>query len=417
MRTKHANGWDNKYPANRPVGPASSKRGGLAFAASLAVLAISLSACSGSSGSEAASNGQSTSTGASTSSGDTSCMTTAKALVEQARTVNALNIPTTPLDLAKVKGKTIYFITPDLAFPQIATQAQVTTSVANILGVKLVVVNGAGQVAQWNSGIQTAINQHAAAILVAGIQADLIGPELAKAKAAGIPVISTNNVAAPPGVGIVGSVDNDNALGARWSAALALSEGGCSGTYAFVYTSTYTETLTMYSEAKAYISQLCPQCNFVSVDIPGSDITTQSGPDAQILAKRYPDLKVIITAGDDFSNPMVPALKSINSKVLLISTFAGTQQNLQYLADGNIAGSVVDLPPEAVAYMNIDALARAIAGQPQFNEHGGEVEDRGQVLLTQQTPDPTTALSATGTVWAALGDYAQAFQKVWGVSS
>ena len=64
---------------------------------------------------------------------------------------------------------------------------------AKAAGVNLVQFTNQGQVSQWQQGMESAISQKADAIVLEGSpDPKLLGPQIAAAKAAGIPVISTH---------------------------------------------------------------------------------------------------------------------------------------------------------------------------------------------------------------------------------
>jgi ABC-type sugar transport system substrate-binding protein len=96
-------------------------------------------------------------------------------------------------------------------------------------GLKVHVFDGAGDPTKFNQGIQQAVSQHAAAIIIEGINPALVTAPLAQAKAAHIPVVEGQNT--DPGSslpdGIAAEVSNDFTLGGRYLAYRALADTNC----------------------------------------------------------------------------------------------------------------------------------------------------------------------------------------------
>jgi hypothetical protein len=114
-------------------------------------------------------------------------------------------------------------------------------------------------------------------------------------------------------------------------------------------------------------------------------------------------MKVIMSTSDAQSVFMVPALKQINSTVQIVGGDP-TLPNLDYVSKGQIEHATVMWGPALLlGYETVDEMARLAAGQPAVKE------DYPMQLVT------TASIGNPNKVWSSLGNYAKAYQKLWGV--
>src|SRR5256885_7410273 len=89
----------------------------------------------------------------------------------------------------RLRGKRIYEIPITSSVPFVAAVEQGMRQAASVVGAQLVVYTNEGQPSQWAQGITTAIAQRASAIVLLAQDPQLVGPQIAQARRAGIPVI------------------------------------------------------------------------------------------------------------------------------------------------------------------------------------------------------------------------------------
>jgi ribose transport system substrate-binding protein len=269
-----------------------------------------------------------------------------------------------------VAGKTFWFISPAQAVPVVAEAGAGFTQAAQAMGVNAKVFDGQGSVTQWNAGIQEAVTQHAAAIILYAENPSLLASSLAQAQAAHIPVVSLANQepGTPLQAGVNGALSPDPNLGGTWEAAYALKESNCQGTLGFLYSSTFATEALQLPAFQSTVHKYCPSCQVVTENIPSSASQSASATIATTTANRYPDMKVMVSAAAANTDVMVPALKALGWKGELID-WSGSSQNVGYIKSGNIESSDVLWPPEGeLAFAALDMAARLAAHQPAVSE-------------------------------------------------
>jgi ribose transport system substrate-binding protein len=110
--------------------------------------------------------------------------------------------PTTPVTPPttkfKVVGISCYSILHGCITPLVGAQ-----HAAQALGWSMTILDGKGDPTVWAKDMDQAINSGANVIILGAVDGDLIKPQLAKAKAKGIIVVSTSNASAPGEQGFV----------------------------------------------------------------------------------------------------------------------------------------------------------------------------------------------------------------------
>ena len=148
-----------------------------------AVTLFALTACS-----------EGTSPGSSANGDDPAIDTSAvQKVVDEAMAEPTFAPPGPKFDASKAAGKTVVNISLNSTVPfnQIVDKSMEEAAAA--AGVNLIQFTNQGQVSQWQQGMESAVSQKADAIVLEGSpDPKLLGPQIAAAKAAGIPVISTH---------------------------------------------------------------------------------------------------------------------------------------------------------------------------------------------------------------------------------
>src|SRR5713101_5978499 len=144
------------------------------------VLVVALAACG------SAATGQ---TVVGNSSND-AAMQRAKAAVAAMEAVPTYRGPTTPLDVSKVRGKTVYFVAFDLSNSFNAQILANFQEAAKLIGLNVVALSGRVNPALESSYIFQAVHQHAAGIVLLAVGHEEAPEALMAAQAANIPVIT-----------------------------------------------------------------------------------------------------------------------------------------------------------------------------------------------------------------------------------
>ena len=160
-------------------------------------------------------------------------------------------------------------------------------------GIKTTYYSDTGETSQWVAGMNTAISEHVAAIDLIGMDPAAVAPQIAKAKAAGIPVIvdhfldvnHTDYAGYKNVAGIVGAPYN---LAGRLEAAWAIKETGGKGTFLVVQSPDLLSSTDVVVGIQAEMAKDCPSCHLVNVDVPFNDWFNSPADRRVLCAHREP---------------------------------------------------------------------------------------------------------------------------------
>jgi len=167
----------------RNVARRSMPRGKPAIIASVVALSLLSASCS---------SANTSSSGASTPIKDSSTpasMAKAQANVDALSKAPTYRGPTEPVDLSKVRGKTIFFVAFDLSNAFNKAILDNFTEAATVMGVKVVALNGQVNSALESTYVDQAVKANAAAIILLSVGAEQVPAALQNAADAHIPVI------------------------------------------------------------------------------------------------------------------------------------------------------------------------------------------------------------------------------------
>jgi ribose transport system substrate-binding protein len=381
--------------------------------AGLAVVGLLAACSSAGSSSSAAAPATGASLAASASPGVSSatsgsCETMVNALLSQAPTTQQADVPAQQVNLSKLSGGSIWDVDASLSIPADPEVFAGVKAAAAALGMTAHVFDGKGQETLWQQGVQEAIAQHAKGILLSGIDPALVSGPVAAAKAAGIPIIDSNEFSPgdkPNGIDDA-SVTVNYPEGGAYTAAQALKWDHCSGDIAIFTTSDVQSIVELTTGAQAFIAKACPTaCKSLVEDLPITELTTQDGPTTRTLITRYPNFNAVI-APDAQLYQIAPAISAANasSKVKGFSDL-GDITDLPLLKSGEVSSDYAGYYPY-VGWLAVDELGRLAVGASAATEVQPYVE------LTPGALQNTS----TNSLIAELGNYQAKFEAAWGVS-
>jgi len=380
-------------------------RTALALLGGLVAATAALSACSSSNSATSTSTGAGT---GATAAGSSSACTQAKAqLVQYEKPVQfAKSIP--PVDMAALKGKTIWIVFDDLAVSLDNAYAQSIKQAAQVAGVSIREVNGQGTPTGDTQGFLEAVSAHAAAIYGWSITATEISEGLQKAQQAGIPV-GLLVPGLPPEVKYW-EQPSPQEIGPA-TADFAFVESGCKAGSVIGMLDLNVLTLSLATE-NAFVAQLkklCPTCQIVSQNITDiTSLTTASGPDAVSLVQQNPKMTVLVDAVDPLSLFVVPALQNAHlTGVKVVGLGGSSAPNQAMVKAGTEAGGFAEPNPGPGGWQGFDWIARIALHQPASEINA--FQNIPQTLLT--TGDYSTVEPSLN-----VPGYQQLFEHAWGVS-
>lgn len=343
--------------------------------ASLATcLALGLAACGSSSDSspsqpaeassqEAESPAAAESSAASTAAAAVDCLAESKATVDAALQEPALTVPSPAFEMSVNKGKKVWAINI-LTNQFIETYSGYFEEAARAAGMEPTIFDGKGQVAEWNKGIEQAINQGADGIAIVGINLASIGEKVQEARDAGIAVIDVLNSQpdAPLEYGLQGHVTSDYQQSGATLAAWALNDKQCEAGLGVLYTPDVAVWEDLQVGAISEMNRLCPECTAESEIINIADIAVDSGRAASTMLTKNPDINVLFATGDSFVTFVEPAATQVRPDITIMG-FDALDANVESIAaDSGAQKASVGSPVIWESYATIDQLGRAMAG-------------------------------------------------------
>lgn len=393
-----------------PSGPGGGPllRTVLAILAALALVVV-VSACGSSDSSSTSATGSSTN--ASASAGN-DCASKVKAMVAQEKAPMEPIIPDANVDMSKVAGKTIWYISPSQATGYALALSKTVKAATDAAGLKLQIFDGKGQPDRFTQGLEQAVAQKAGGIILYGIDPGLVPNGLKAAKAANIPVLSVfTGKPAPADGSIFESINEDNDTNARQMARYAASITDCKVNAAVSFDTTYPALVTERDVIKDELGKLCPDtCKVQDHAMKLATMATDLGPSVQSLLQRNQDINVIFATFDQAATYEAPAVQQSGSKAKIIGT-NGLPPNIDSIRKGGAqVADVSYVPPEFMGWLSIDQLGRAMTG--------AETGENGKpYLMPVQTFDKENVGTSSdfASLFPKLADYQSQFTAKWGV--
>jgi ABC-type sugar transport system substrate-binding protein len=371
-----------------------SRPKGVASLVLAVVCAAALAACgsSSSSSSSAASGGGATTSSAATSAAGTSSGTgtgttasggsggvaQAKQLVSQEEQPPKFTGPTSKVDIAKAKGKTVYYVSLTEEIPALHEWGVVLGQQLQAAGVHIQKCDAKGS----PDGITSCLTQALAAkpdmIVAQALDTKFIASYIARAKSEGIKFVTaqTGTPGIPTVPGDLAEVTFDYPQVGRILADWFVADSGCTkgGPQIVTSTSSRQPSAAEVAGMQSEIKKLCPSLNVPSVQnvlIP--DWPTKLATTTRSLLTSNPNLNYILPLYDGMTIYMVPAINGIiaaKSRVK-VGSFNATPVVIQNeLAKPSPLAADVGGPNQWYGVALADNALRVLAGQtPVANEN------------------------------------------------
>ncbi|HEY5430388.1 MAG TPA: sugar ABC transporter substrate-binding protein [Solirubrobacteraceae bacterium] len=352
-----------------------SRPKGVASLVLVVLCTVALAACGSSSSSSSSSGG--TSSAAASSSGTTSAsgssgVAEAKQLVSAEEQPPAFKGPTSKVDIAKAKGKTVYYVSLTEEIPALHEWGDVLAQQLKEAGVTTQKCDAKGS----PDGITTCLQQALAAkptmIVAQALDTKFIASYIARAKAEGIKFVTaqTGTPGIPTIPGDDGEVTFDYAQVGRTLADWFVADSGCTkgGPQIITSTSSRQPSLAEVGGIQSEVKRLCPSLSVPSVQnvlIP--DWPTSLPTTTRSLLTANPNLKYVLPLYDGMTIYMVPAINGIQSakSTVKVASFNATPVVIQNeLAKPSPLAADVGGPNQWYGVALADQVLRVLAGQP-----------------------------------------------------
>ncbi len=402
-----------------------SRPRGLAWLVLVALCAVLLAACGGSSSSSstAASSGSSGSSGTSSSSGSSTASSSsgvseAQQLVSKAEQPPPWQGPTGKVDIAKAKGKTVYYVSLTEEIPALHEWGVVLGQQLSQAGVTMQKCDAKGSPNGITTCLEQALSSHPDVIVAQALDTKFIASYIARAKAAGIKFITaqTGTPGIPSISGDVAEVSFDYPAVGRMLADWFVADSGCKagGPQIITTTSSRQPSAAEVAGMQTEIKRLCP-----SLSVPGvqnvliPDWPTSLPTLTRSLLTQNPNLKYMLPLYDGMTIYMLPAISgNLNwSKSVKVAAFNATPVVMQNsLAKQSPLAADVGGPNQWYGVALADQTLRVLSGTaPVANEN---------VPLRLFTRDNVGSIDVNKdeSTWYGSVNPICEYHKLWGLS-
>ncbi|KQX74016.1 MULTISPECIES: sugar ABC transporter substrate-binding protein [Aeromicrobium] len=358
--------------------------------------------------------GSSSSDGGSGSSGDSKAeVAAAQKAVDEAKAIPGTDDLGDPIDVASLKGKTIYSIPIDSKAEFYSVGEKAMKKVAAEAGINFVTFPSDGTQTSFQQGIQQAINAKAGAIMLNGPLAETLGPQIDAAKKAGIPVIplhlSDSEGEGTPGLDYEAFAPFNQAARLFTQYAIANLKG--EPVHALVIQVSETgPSEGMVKTIEDTLENEAPSGSKATVvNAPVAQWSTQVQGLVQSALLKDPKINAVLPIYDSIALYAAPGIKqAAPNRDVKIYSFNGTPAILKMVKDGSVAVNVAE-NPDWVSYVNLDVAFRAMLGAPPIKGETGPLR-----LIDASNVDETGNPPESG---KGFGDeYPTAFLKLWGLA-
>jgi ribose transport system substrate-binding protein len=344
-----------------------------------------------------------------------SVATAAGALVDKYTAVPAFSSPGPAFDPAKARGKSVFVIPVSASVSFNVYVANNLTAALKNFGIKTDYYSDTGQVSQWVAGMNTAISQHVAAIDLIDVDPAVVGPQIAQAKAAGIPVIvdhflDTGHTSYSGYKNVAGIVGAPYNLAGRLEAAWALKQTGGKGTFVMVQSPDSLSSTDVAIGIRSEMSKDCPKCHLVNVDVPFNDWSTRMQTAVSSALTSNPDTTYVLPVWDGMVQYIQPAITAAGKTGKVhISTYNADPFALQDLQKGNAVTMDVGESYSWLGYALADQTLRLMTGHPQVSDEKVPVR-----VFTAANVGDTGHPPAINTGYGNA--YLNGYKALWGLS-
>ena len=380
------------------------------FASIVAVLgALALTACAASEGGA---------TAASVGTYDEAELTS---IVDQYLAEPTFTAPGDPIDVSSLAGEKIYVIPFSDATEFNQIQAVGAKEAAEAAGVELIHYTTNGQASEWQQGMNKAIQDDAAAIIIAGAEPTIIAPQIAEAEAAGIPVILSHAVDTTAEQEIMETVPGITATGARAPFGeamrlvadyIALESKGAAKILFVTADDMNSAPMWLGDAFNDEIAQRCPDCTVDRVSTTSAEAATKTQTAVQAALQTHPDTTWIVPMFDFLVPYIIPALEAANAtETIKIGTFNGTASVLDLVREQN-PPVVLDVgePIELMGWSTMDQTLRILLGEePVEQTLYMRIFDESNIA---DAGEPASTIAGYGDIDAIKNG----FRELWGVA-
>ena len=290
-----------------------------------------------------------------------------QAQIDKFSAIPKFTAPGPAFDISKVKGKKMFSIPVSMANPFTANIQTGMQGAAKIVGLDYTTFSNQGQPSQWVQGMNQAITQKVDIIdLQGGTDPRLLGPQIAAAKKAGIPVQTSHlyDVSQPAPSSLALSIPAEYTVAARLEADWIILDTKGKANVLVVTSNEILPTAPIVAAIKSEFAKQCGSaCKVTFLNAPVTDWATKITPGVQSALVKDPGINYILPIYDSMSQFVVPAITAAGKTgQVFIATYNGTPFVMDYLAQGQHVKMEVGENLNWLGWAYVDGAARVLAG-------------------------------------------------------
>jgi ribose transport system substrate-binding protein len=334
----------------------------------------------------------------------------ARARIAAVKGVPPFVAPGAAFDARKARGKTIFNIPVASYLPFVVDVGKEMKRIAGAHGIGFVDYPNQGQPSQWVAGIDQAISRHADLIVLnTGVDPRLVGPQLAEAKKAGIPVLVTHMWPAGYRVprGVTAQVPAPFADAGRLLADGAISETGGDADVLMLLDNEYDASRLMQKTAAAEMAKRCPSCKLTFASVNVADWATKIQSTVQTALVRDPGIDFVMPIFDAMQQFTIAGITAAGATGRVkTGSYNGDPAVLKLIGSASTARFTIGESAQQLAYVNMDQALRILSGVKPVVVKSTPIRffDSSNVAETGNPPDWSVGYGNA---------YPAAYEKLW----
>jgi ribose transport system substrate-binding protein len=333
----------------------------------VAAIALALSACSTGSDTAAPSSGASNAVSSAVTDN-----------VAKYKGLPTFTPPGEKIDPSTLKGKSIFLI-PLVPNPFNQNIQETMQGIAEKVGMTLTIYPNQGTPSEWVQGMNAALTAKPDLIVLSTApDPRTLQPQLAQAKAAGIPVLVTHfyddSSPVPPAcegcaAGVTALVTAPFNVAGKAAADWIIADSKANANVLLIGGADVLPSPATLDTIKQEFTDQCPACKVTIKNIPVSDWNTKTQGEVQSALTADPSINYVYPLYDAMVAGAVPAVQTLGKtgQVKVVS-YNGSPYALKYIQDGDIVVMNVGEDTVGIGYASMDQAFRILLGKPTVDE-------------------------------------------------
>jgi ABC-type sugar transport system substrate-binding protein len=329
----------------------------------------SLAACSSSQGAPASTTSPDSTASSGTAASTASCTAKAAQEVSQLSAPVSLSLPPIGKSLASLdlKGKTVAYV-GDTSVAVLEDEYEGLAAAAQYLGFSVHLYNDGGTIPGSDGAISEAISANSSVIITSSTPLADIEPEIVKARAAHIPVVSIYETPATAAANVTYTVSMSGTVAGTNVGWYMLAQDHCDVNDAAILTNSATTSVQMANAISAVFASACPAtCHLKEIpETITQDQTSFTTTTVVAAVEADPSINYVSSVGAGDASYIVQALKTLGKIGKIgVATNAGVPFTATAIAQ---SGSGLSALADPLAFplhgwFLADAVLRVLAGQ------------------------------------------------------